>query len=233
MKMWHGNDDDAATTASARELLTCSADDLTNWWQVDCRLSEHRAARARRAGAVDSVAAVDSRLVDGRWVLGGTAPAWFRGAECLRRGTPLAPPEAFQVMRLLAAGDSDDLEQLLRIEVRPDCCGGRARPHVVEEDPLACLQEVSDADVHWEPDGNVGVIVEAENEQTWFRMVERPGPGRGPRYVNALSLCQRRPAPRPVPQKKRARAAPLLPLSPKRRRSLLDAAHALAGLVGA
>jgi len=64
-------------------------------------------------------------------------------------------------------------------------------------------------------------------------MVERPGPGRGPRYVNALSLCQRRPAPRPVPQKKRARAAPLLPLSPKRRRSLLDAAHALAGLVGA
>lgn len=230
--MWCGNDA-AAPTASARELLTCSGEDLTPWWEATSRLSEHRAARARRAGAVDSVAAVDSRLVDGRWVLGGTAPAWFQGAECLRRGTPLAPPEAFQVMRLLAAGDSDDLEQLLRIDVRPDCCGGRAGPHIVEEDPLACLQEVSDADVHREPDGNVGVIVEAENEQTWFRMVERPGPGRGPRYVNALSLCQRRPAPRPVPQKKRARAAPLLPLSPKRRRSLLDAAHALAGLVGA
>ena len=63
-----------------------------------------------------------------------------------------------------------------------------------------------------------------------------------PRYVNALSLCQRRPA-APAPPPKRARPAPLLPLSPKlkRARSLasvesfhdLDAAHALAELVSA
>ena len=60
--------------------------------------------------------------------------------------------------------------------------------------------------------------------------------------MNALSLCQRRPA-APAPPPKRARPAPLLPLSPKlkRARSLasvesfhdLDAAHALAELVSA
>ena len=76
----------------------------------------------------------------------------------------------------------------------------------------------------------------------WYRLVERPSPAHGPRYVNALSLCQRRPA-APAPLPKRARPAPLLPLSPKlkRARSLasvesfhdLDAAHALAELVSA
>ena len=89
------------------------------------------------------------------------------------------------------------------------------------------------------PDGRLGVACEAVGGRTrWYRLVERPSPAHGPRYVNALSLCQRQ-ASRP----KRARPAPLLPLSPqlKRARSLasvdnfhdIDAAHALAELVSA
>ena len=134
---------------------------------------------------------------------------------------------------MLAAGDADDLEQLLRVEVHPDPAARHDAPaYAVEEDPAACLEDVSDdADVHWEPDGRLGVACEAVGGRTrWYRLVERPSPAHGPRYVNALSLCQRRPA-------------PLLPLSPKlkRARSLasvesfhdLDAAHALAELVSA
>ena len=89
-----------------------------------------------------------------------------------------------------------------------------------------------------------------------YQLVERPSLESGPRFVaNALSLCQRqasssrpkraRSAPLlPLsPQLKRARPAPLLPLSPqlKRARSLasvdnfhdIDAAQALAELVSA
>ena len=135
--------------------------------------------------------------------------------------------------------------QLLRVEVHPDPAARHDAPaYAVEEDPAACLEDVSDdADVHWEPDGRLGVACEAVGGRTrWYRLVERPSPAHGPRYVNALSLCQRRPA-APAPPPKRARPAPLLPLSPKlkRARSLasvesfhdLDAAHALAELVSA
>ena len=143
---------------------------------------------------------------------------------------------------MLAAGDADDLEQLLRVEVHPDPAARHDAPaYAVEEDPAACLEEVSDdADVHWEPDGRLGVACEAVGGRTrWYRLVERPSPAHGPRLVaNALSLCQRQ-ASRP----KRAAPAPLLPLSPqlKRARSLasvdnfhdIDAAQALAELVSA
>ena len=74
-----------------------------------------------------------------------------------------------------------------------------------------------------------------------FQLVERPSPAHGPRLVaNALSLCQRQAS---SSRPKRARPAPLLPLSPqlKRARSLasvdnfhdIDAAQALAELVSA
>ena len=142
---------------------------------------------------------------------------------------------------MLAAGDADDLEQLLRVEVHPDPAARHDAPaYAVEEDPAACLEDVSDdADVHWSTDGRLGVACEAVGGRTrWYRLVERPSPAHGPRYVNALSLCQRQ-ASRP----KRAAPAPLLPLSPqlKRARSLasvdnfhdIDAAQALAELVSA
>ena len=60
---------------------------------------------------------------------------------------------------MLAAGDADDLEQLLRVEVHPDPAARHDAPaYAVEEDPAACLEDVSDdADVHWEPDGRLGV----------------------------------------------------------------------------
>ena len=232
-KMWSGS---CSAEPTAQSLLAGPAEDVTPWWELDSRLAEFQRARPRRTTSAVGSRCVGSRCVDGRWVLEGPAPAWFRGAQDLLQGTPLAPSDAFEVTRMLAAGDADDLEQLLRVEVHPDPAARHDAPaYAVEEDPAACLEDVSDdADVHWEPDGRLGVACEAVGGRTrWYRLVERPSPAHGPRYVNALSLCQRRPA----------APAPLLPLSPKlkRARSLasvesfhdLDAAHALAELVSA
>ena len=231
-KMWSGVAQDDSELQPRRSSIN-----LKPWWSQGAAEKTHAATR--------SGVRVDSRLREGRWVLEGPAPAWFRGAQDLLQGTELAPSDAFEVTRMLAAGDADDLEQLLRVEVHPDPAARHDAPaYAVEEDPAACLEDVSDdADVHWEPDGRLGVACEAVGGRTrWYRLVERPSPAHGPRYVNALSLCQRRPA-APAPPPKRARPAPLLPLSPqlKRARSLasvesfhdLDAAHALAELVSA
>ena len=141
--------------------------------------------------------------------------------------------------RLLAAGDADDLEQLLRVEVTADPAA-RSAPAFAVSDPAAFRREVSDdAEVYWGPDGLLGVAGRDVGRNRHYQLVERPSPAHGPRFVaNALSLCQRQ-ASRP----KRARPAPLLPLSPqlKRARSLasvdnfhdIDAAQALAELVSA
>ena len=244
--MWSGS---CSAEPTARSLLAGPAEDLTPWWELDSRLSEYTRARPRR-----TTSAVASRCVDGRWVLDGPAPAWFRGAQDLLQGTPLALSDAFRVTQMLAAGDADDLEALLRVEVARDPAALSAPAFAVESDPAAFRQEVPD-DIYWGPDGLLGVACEAVGGRTrWYRLVERPSPAHGPRFVaNALSLCQRqasrpkRAAPAPLlplsPQLKRARPAPLLPLSPqlKRARSLasvesfhdLDAAHALAELVSA
>ena len=104
-KMWSGS---CSAEPTARSLLAGPAEDLTPWWELDSRLSEYTRARPRR-----TTSAVASRCVDGRWVLDGPAPAWFRGAQDLLQGTPLSPCDAFEVTRMLAAGDADDLEQLL------------------------------------------------------------------------------------------------------------------------
>ena len=156
--------------------------------------------------------------------------------------------------RLLAAGDADDLEQLLRVEVTA-APAARSAPAFAVSDPAAFRREVSDdAEVYWGPDGLLGVAGRDVGRNRHYQLVERPSPAHGPRLVaNALSLCQRqasrpkRAAPAPLlplsPQLKRARPAPLLPLSPqlKRARSLasvdnfhdIDAAQALAELVSA
>ena len=88
-KMWSGS---CSAEPTARSLLAGPAEDLTPWWELDSRLSEYTRARPRRA-----TSAVASRCVDGRWVLEGPAPAWFRGAQDLLQGTPLAPADAFEV----------------------------------------------------------------------------------------------------------------------------------------
>ena len=233
-KMWSGS---CSAEPTASSDLAGPAEDLTPWWELDSQFSEYTRARPRR-----TTSAVASRCVDGRWVLEGPAPAWFRGAQDLLQGTPLALSDAFRVTQMLAAGDADDLEALLRVEVARDPAALSAPAFAVESDPAAFRQEVPD-DIYWGPDGLLGVACEAVGGRTrWYRLVERPSPAHGPRYVNALSLCQRRPA-APAPLPKRARPAPLLPLSPKlkRARSLasvesfhdLDAAHALAELVSA
>ena len=145
----------------------------------------------------------------------------------------------------MGAGEAEDREKVVGVEGKAGPAARHDAPaYAVEEDPAACLEDVSDdAEVHWEPDGRLGVACEAVGGRTrWYRLVERPSPAHGPRYVNALSLCQRRPA-APAAPPKRARPAPLLPLSPKlkRARSLasvesfhdLDAAHAPAALASA
>ena len=209
-----------------------SSINLKPWWSQGAAEKTHAATR--------SVRAHDSRLVDNRWVLEGPAPAWFRGAEHLREGTPLALSDAFRVTQLLSAGDADDLEALLRVQVHRDPAARSAPAFAVESDPAAFRQEVSDdADVYWGPDGLLGVAGRDVGRNRHYQLVERPSPAHGPRFVaNALSLCQRQ-ASRP----KRAAPAPLLPLSPqlKRARSLasvdnfhdIDAAQALAELVSA
>ena len=208
-----------------------SSINLKPWWS--------QGAAETHAATRGGVRTTDSRLVDTRWVLEGPAPAWFRGAQDLLLGTPLALSDAFRVTQMLAAGDADDLEALLRVEVARDPAALSAPAFAVESDPAAFRQEVPD-DIYWGPDGLLGVACEAVGGRTrWYRLVERPSPAHGPRFVaNALSLCQRQ-ASRP----KRARPAPLLPLSPqlKRARSLasvdnfhdIDAAQALAELVSA
>ena len=220
---------------------------LKPWWSQGAAEKTHAATRS-------GVKSVASHCVDNRWVLEGPAPAWFRGTENLREGTPLALSDAFRVTQMLAAGDADDLEALLRVEVARDPAALSAPAFAVESDPAAFRQEVPD-DIYWGPDGLLGVACEAVGGRTrWYRLVERPSLDGGPRFVaNALSLCQRqasrpkRAAPAPLlplsPQLKRARPAPLLPLSPqlKRARSLasvdnfhdIDAAQALAELVSA
>ena len=143
--------------------------------------------------------------------------------------------------RLLAAGDADDLEQLLRVEVTADPAA-RSAPAFAVSDPAAFRREVSDdAEVYWGPDGLLGVAGRDVGRNRHYQLVERPSPAHGPRLVaNALSLCQRQAS---SSRPKRARPAPLLPLSPqlKRARSLasvdnfhdIDAAQALAELVSA
>ena len=225
-----------------------SSINLKPWWSQGAPETTHAATRS-------TIGAVVSRCVDGRWVLEGPAPAWFRGAEHLREGTPLALSDAFRVTQMLSAGDADDLEALLRVQVHRDPAARSAPAFAVESDPAAFRQEVSDdADVYWGPDGLLGVAGRDVGRNRHYQLVERPSPAHGPRLVaNALSLCQRqasrpkRAAPAPLlplsPQLKRARPAPLLPLSPqlKRARSLasvdnfhdIDAAQALAELVSA
>ena len=229
-KMWSGVAQDDSELQPRRSSIN-----LKPWWSQGAAAETHAATRV-------GVRAADSRLVDNRWVLEGPAPAWFRGAEHLRQGTPLALSDAFRVIQLLSAGDADDLEALLRVQVHRDPAARSAPAFAVESDPAAFRQEVSDdADVYWGPDGLLGVAGRDVGRNRHYQLVERPSPAHGPRFVaNALSLCQRQAS---SSRPKRARPAPLLPLSPqlKRARSLasvdnfhdIDAAHALAELVSA
>ena len=227
-KMWSGVAQDDSELQPRRSSIN-----LKPWWSQGAAQTTH--------AATSGVRAHDSRLVDNRWVLEGPAPAWFRGAEHLREGTPLALSDAFRVTQLLSAGDADDLEALLRVQVLPDPAA-RSAPAFVVSDPAAFRREVSDyAEVYWGPDGLLGVAGRDVGRNRHYQLVERPSPAHGPRFVaNALSLCQRQAS---SSRPKRARPASLLPLSPqlKRARSLasvdnfhdIDAAHALAELVSA
>ena len=228
-KMWSGVAQDDSELQPRRSSIN-----LKPWWSQGAAQTTH--------AATSGVRAHDSRLVDNRWVLEGPAPAWFRGAEHLREGTPLALSDAFRVTQLLSAGDADDLEALLRVQVHRDPAARSAPAFAVESDPAAFRQSRvpnDDAEVYWGPDGLLGVAGRDVGRNRHYQLVERPSPAHGPRLVaNALSLCQRQ-ASRP----KRAAPAPLLPLSPqlKRARSLasvdnfhdIDAAQALAELVSA
>jgi hypothetical protein len=227
-KMWSGVAQDDSELQPRRSSIN-----LKPWWSQGAAEKTHAATR--------SGVRVDSRLREGRWVMEGEAPPWWKGAEHLRQGTPLALSDAFRVTQLLSAGDTDDLEALLRVEIHPDPAAS-APAFAVESDPAAFRQEVSDdADVYWGPDGLLGVAGRDVGRNRHYQLVERPSLDGGPRFVaNALSLCQRQAS---SSRPKRARPAPLLPLSPqlKRARSLasvdnfhdIDAAHALAELVSA
>ena len=142
-KMWSGVAQDDSELQPRRSSIN-----LKPWWSQGAAQTTHAATR--------SGIRPDSRLVDNRWVLEGPAPAWFRGAEHLRQGTPLALSDAFRVTEMLAAGDADDLEALLRVEVARDPAARSAPAFAVQSDPAAFRQEVPD-DIYWGPDGLLGV----------------------------------------------------------------------------
>ena len=230
-KMWSGVAQDDSELQPRRSSIN-----LKPWWSQGAAEKTHAATRV-------GVRAADSRLVDNRWVLEGPAPAWFRGAEHLRQGTPLALSDAFRVTQLLSAGDADDLEALLRVQVHRDPAAQLSAPAFAVD--LAAFRQNSrvpdETEVYWGPDGLLGVTSRDVGRNRHYQLVERPSPAHGPRFVaNALSLCQRQAS---SSRPKRARPAPLLPLSPqlKRARSLasvdnfhdIDAAQALAELVSA
>ena len=233
-KMWSGVAQDDSELQPRRSSIN-----LKPWWSQGAAEKTHAATR--------SGVRAHSRLVDNRWVLEGPAPAWFRGAEHLREGTPLALSDAFRVTQMLSAGEADDLEALLRVQVHRDPAAQLSAPAFAVD--LAAFRQNSrvpdETEVYWGPDGLLGVASRRVGRNVHFQLVERPSLDRGPRFVaNALSLCQRQAPLLPLsPQLKRARPAPLLPLSPqlKRARSLasvdnfhdIDAAQALAELVSA
>ena len=100
-KMWSGVAQDDSELQPRRSSIN-----LKPWWSQGAPETTHAATQS-------TIGTADSSLVDGRWVMEGEAPPWWKGAESLRQGTPLVPADAFHVTRLLAAGDADDLEQLL------------------------------------------------------------------------------------------------------------------------
>ena len=135
-KMWSG------VQESEPQQPRRSSINLKPWWS--------QGAAETHAATRSGVRACDSRLVDTRWVLEGPAPAWFRGAEHLRQGTPLALSDAFRVTQLLSAGDADELGALRRAEGRPGPGGCGARLH----SPCAvqCVRLVAcDARRQWAP----------------------------------------------------------------------------------
>ena len=230
-KMWSGVAQDDSELQPRRSSIN-----LKPWWSQGAAEKTHAATRS-------GIPTSDSRLVDNRWVLEGPAPAWFRGAEHLRQGTPLALSDAFRVTQMLSAGEADDLEALLRVQVHRDPAAQLSAPAFAVD--LAAFRQNSrvpdETEVYWGPDGLLGVTSRDVGRNRHYQLVERPSLESGPRFVaNALSLCQRQAS---SSRPKRARPAPLLPLSPqlKRARSLasvdnfhdIDAAHALAELVSA
>ena len=111
-KMWSGVAQDDSELQPRRSSIN-----LKPWWSQGAAEKTHAATR--------SGVRVDSRLVDNRWVLEGPAPPWWREPNSLRQGTPLALSDAFRVTQLLSAGDADDLEALLSVQVHR---GPAARP---------------------------------------------------------------------------------------------------------
>ena len=58
----------------------------------------------------------------------------------MQQNRTLEAEEAFAITELMAGGDAEDLEELLKIEVRPDPAGGQSTASfAVEADPLADL----------------------------------------------------------------------------------------------
>ena len=127
--------------------------------------------------------------------------AWFGAAQKLHQNQKLNRVEAFAITQLMAGGDSEDLEGLLKnVEVRDDCSSLSNPSFAVEGDPIADVEEVSDdADIYWSPehDGLCGVAVHTVHSRGdgaahWYRLVRAPGPLKsrrdGPQVEN-LNFC--------------------------------------------
>ena len=125
------------------------------------------------------------REVDGRWALDAPAPTWFEAAFKLHQNRTLDAREAHAIAELMTGGDAEDLEDLLKVEVRADCASSRSTASfAVEADPEADSRVVDDAArVYWSPaaKGLRGVASHAVETRDggvneWFRLVRPPRP---------------------------------------------------------
>ena len=97
----------------------------------------------------------------------------------MQQNRTLEAEEAFAITELMAGGDAEDLEELLKIEVRPDPAGGQSTASfAVEADPLADLARVEPgARVYWSPahDNLRGVashhVDGDQGANEWYRLV--------------------------------------------------------------
>lgn len=192
-------DDDArgpgATWSRVPSFRSEATESVAPWWSLHSGTAAHLDEHPAPPAALST-----SLQPGGRWAVDAAPPPWFKAAFHMQQNRTLEAEEAFAITELMAGGDAEDLEELLKIEVRPDPAGGQSTASfAVEADPLADLARVEPgARVYWSPahDNLRGVashhVDGDQGANEWYRLVARPYVDADAHYVaNAVSLCQR------------------------------------------
>ena len=145
-------DDDArgpgATWSRVPSFRSEATESVAPWWSLHSGTAAHLDEHPAPPAALST-----SLQPGGRWAVDAAPPPWFKAAFHMQQNRTLEAEEAFAITELMAGGDAEDLEELLKIEVRPDPAGGQSTASfAVEADPLADLARVEPgARVYWSP----------------------------------------------------------------------------------